>query len=518
MSALAVMVLAYFVSKSISRPVAQLAEAASRVTEGDLSVKVNSSAGGELQVLVASFNRMADNLRLAHESRKAAMDLLLATTDSLKTEARAGQALDNTGLAVAQGDERDLLRISDLIRELIAERERHLLQLRTAADIADAANRAKSDFLANMSHEIRTPMNGILGMTDLALGTQSEAERLEYLRVVKTSAESLLGIINDILDFSKIEAGKLVVEHIHFDLHQTFNDVISTLGVRAHEKQLALTCTIAPETPAQLVGDPMRIRQVLLNLVGNAIKFTEQGGVTLSTQVIARSPHLVRLLVEVQDSGIGIPADKLQHIFEAFSQADTSTTRKYGGTGLGLSITSRLVELMGGTMAVDSTPGQGSNFHFELGLDIGEALALPQPDPAAETPPLQDVTSLSVLLVEDNLINQQLAMRWLKNWGHTVCLAINGEDALNRVTEGERFDVVLMDMQMPVMGGIEATQRIRSHEAQSQVKPHYIVAMTANAMQSDRDACLAAGMDDYISKPINKIELLDKLRLGSARN
>ena len=400
--------------------------------------------------------------------------------------------------------------------KLIVERDRaeHL------AERAEAANKAKSEFLANMSHEIRTPMNGILGMADLALDASSEDDRREYLGIVKNSAQALLGIINDILDFSKIEAGKILIENIEFDLQRTIRESLQTLSPRATEKGLELLCDIDSTLPAQVCGDPTRLRQVLLNLLGNAVKFTEQGKVVLRVELLEIEGSKIQVRFTVSDSGIGIAADKIKRIFEAFSQADSSTTRNYGGTGLGLSITQRLVSLMAGQLAVESTPGRGSTFHFTLPLVISDrstmttsenitvsnsSVAVSGPSTATSMP------SLSILLVEDNLINQKLATSLLEKWQHHVTLARDGAEALELISTGQRFDLVLMDMQMPVMGGLEATRQIRHLENERGMPRLRIVAMTANAMQGDRETCLDAGMDDYLTKPISQARLLEKI-------
>ncbi|MFY7907874.1 MAG: ATP-binding protein, partial [Burkholderiaceae bacterium] len=386
------------------------------------------------------------------------------------------------------------------------------------AERAEAANRAKSEFLANMSHEIRTPMNGIIGMTHLALDAATEQERREYLGIVKSSADSLLAIINDILDFSKIEAGRLDIEETDFALRQTLREALVSLDVRASEKGLALLVVVAPAVPDAVRGDPTRLRQVLINLVANAIKFTERGSVELNVSVATDAAGGQQLLFAVRDTGIGIPPESLAGIFEAFTQADSSTTRKFGGTGLGLTITRRLVTLMGGELSVQSQLGRGSLFSFTLPLRLAkQPVSSATAGMAAVAPPQPDGQRLQVLLVEDNRVNQMLAMRLLEKWGHSVKLAENGQLALQAIERGELFDVVLMDMQMPVMDGLEATGLIRLHEARHGLARLPIVAMTANAMQGDRERCLAAGMDDYISKPINQAELSDKLsRLGAA--
>lgn len=516
LSAIAVFALAYFVARHFSRPIIELVNATSTLASGQQATRVVVQSSGELSLLVDSFNRMAENLQLANQNRANAFAVLRQTAAQMQSESGATSeaivvAADmqtdpiSVILQPGQEDANDLSAISALIRRLINERDDNLRNYRAARDAADQANRTKGEFLAMISHEIRTPMNGILGTVQLLEHSPLDEAQSRDLITIRNCGDALLELIDQILDFSKIEAGKLELELRDFDLRNEFSQIVALYRPVIADKGLHLDLTLADDLPIMVRGDSTRLRQILSNLISNAIKFTHQGHIRVEARSKTVADGRIMISGVVSDSGIGIPADRLDRLFKAFSQVDTSITRQFGGSGLGLAICSKLCGAMGGQISVDSVSGVGSSFRFEIFMAASQAVA--KPVTTFDLDSLTLLPSLRILVAEDNLINQKIALAFLQKLGLQADLAENGQEAIQRART-THYDAILMDMQMPIMDGIESTRVIRQFDLAHQP---WIIAMTANAFDSDRERCIDAGMNDFISKPFRIEALRDKL-------
>ena len=468
----------------ISKPISDLAGTMREVSEAkNYSLRAEKINNDELGVLIDGFNRMLSQIQ----------------ERDVKLKRQRGQLEEQVAMRTAE-----LSTANSALENTVDE-------LQKTKESAVAANIAKSQFLANMSHEIRTPIYGVTGMIELLLDTELTEEQRRFAETVNSSGEALLNIINDILDFSKIESGKLDLEEIPFDIHDNIDEVVSLLSERAHSKGLIINSSINESIPETVIGDPYRLRQILINLIGNAIKFTEKGMVSVEVNEIDGLGDRLVLRFEITDTGIGIPKEACERIFTLFNQADDSTTRKYGGTGLGLSITRQLVKAMGGEVGVNSVPGSGSTFWFTVSLEPLVQIMQTAHGWAKQAGTDSKKINAKILIVEDNPVNQEVGMCMLKGFGCSVDIAENGIKALEALG-GRDYDLILMDIHMPFMDGYETTEAIRKREAlQSPDCRIPIIAVTANAMEGDRKKCLNSGMDDYLSKPFSKDQVLELL-------
>jgi signal transduction histidine kinase len=462
--------ISFFTTRRLTRPLSQLTASLTSVRNAELKPIPVSKTGDEAEFLGETFNA------LIHD------------------------------LAASQ---KELVEHQGLLEKSIQDRT---TQLEQAMRSAQAASRAKSEFLATVSHELRNPTNGLIGMLDIAIDRELSRDLAEQLRIAQSCGFTLLSLLNDILDLSKIEAGKMTLEKIPFDMRVLLADCIQAHQPKASENSVSLRSEVSPELPQQITGDPLRIRQIITNLVGNAVKFTEHGSVEVRVGGQFIEPGVFLVQIAVEDSGTGIPADKLLSIFDKYTQADGTVSRKFGGTGLGLAITGSLVELHGGEVQVQSELGRGSTFTVTLKCEAGADSGVPRKtSPAAAVPatppatPVASGSSARILVVEDNHVNQKVVTAVLRKRGFCIELANDGQEALNKLEQSAAFDLILMDVQMPVLDGLEATRMIRK-DSRWDALP--IIAMTAHAMNGDKERCLEAGMNGYISKPVHPSLLL----------
>lgn len=518
LSVLLALLMAWMISRSVSQPLLRLQSVFAEVERsGDLSLRSDNQSGDEVGQVARGFNQMMEK----QQANEVKIRHLLAQTDQQATHLQSQRdALEESLAEVSRQSE--TLRLNEVaLRDKNEEVALANADLLVALDKAEAASRTKSQFLANVSHELRTPMNAILGMLQLLQKTEMTPRQLDYTSKSENAAKSLLGLLNNILDLSKIDAGKMELDPHPFRLDLLLQDLSVIFSIGVSDKSVEVLFDIAPSTPSALVGDAMRLKQILINLGSNAIKFTPQGKVVLQIQVVEMTEAGTTLRFAMIDSGIGIAPEQQQLIFENFSQAEASTTRRFGGTGLGLSICKQLVTLMGGELKLDSVAGQGSTFYFTLTLSNTNQfesdswsglerkagfLQAKLKAPAVDDNYQGQLTGLRLLLVEDNLINQQVAQELLSAEGAQVVVAGNGLLGVNAVANASPpFDAVLMDLQMPVMDGFTATRKIREELGLTALP---IIAMTANAMDSDRNDCLAAGMNAHVGKPFDLKQLV----------